>query len=360
MLPDVLWVVEADVGGDLGDPRVLTDSVIASQRMRVASPAAFLTSIGFRQTAISLRSTQDVQTAVRHSPKTVVFSKMLGTTDSKHHFDLHEQLLIALVEQKTRVIVDVCDNYFLGPAAEQLKRMISKATAVVANSAVTADLILENTDALAEVIGDPVETSWGDSTPRLASRSLIDVFKRRRRHPVNLLWFGGPLRSFEPLLKLLPAISKLSKQHPITLNLVSAAFSEIIQAADDINRAGSPDFRAEFTAWNRQGLQSALLQSDLVLLPGDSRDPSRTGASANRLIDAIWAGRYVVASGIPSYWEFRDAASIGDDIISNLIWVLKNPRNLRQRINIGQSIIRKKYSPDAIGHAWRSVLKAPE
>lgn len=358
MLPDVLWVVEADTE-DIGDPRLLADSVIASQRMRVASPAAFLTSIGLKQTAVSLHSARDVLAAVRYPPKAVVFSKILGTTGSRHHFNLHEQLLAALIERKSRVIVDVCDNYFLGPAAEPMKRMISKASAVVANSAATADLILENTGALAEVIGDPAETQWSDPLPRFTSRSLLDVIKRRHHDPVHLLWFGGPLRSFEPLLKLLPAISDLSKQRPIHLNLVSAAFSEITQTVDNINRIGSLNLRAEFTAWNRQALQSALLKSDLVLLPGDSRDPSRTGASANRLIDAIWAGRYVVASGIPSYWEFHQAASIGDDIIDNLVWALKNPRNLQARIKIGQSIIRKKYSPDAIGHAWQTVLRAP-
>ncbi len=360
MPPDVLWIVEADRGGAIGDPGVLADSVVASQRMRVASPAAVLSGFGMRQSATSLQSMEDVLSASRHTPKAAVFSKILGTTESKPHFDLHEQLLNTLVAKGTRVIVDVCDNYFLGPATEHMRRMISKASAVIANSAATADLIQENTGVRAVVIGDPVETSFGNSTLPVRNRSLIDVIKGRHKHPVNLLWFGGPLRSFEPLQKLFPALSELSMRHPIDLNLVSAAFPEILRAAHAMNQTGSPDFRVTFSAWTRQCLQSALVQSDLVLLPGDSRDPSRTGASANRLIDAIWAGRYVVASGIPSYWEFRHAASIGDDIIRNLDWALSHRRNLPERIEIGQSIIRKKYLPEAIGHAWWSVLKAPE
>ncbi len=363
MIPDVLWIVESDDGGDIGDPRTLTDSVIASQRMRVASPAVFLAAIGLNQAATSLQSTNDVQFASRLAPRTAVFSKILGTADSQLHFDLHEELLDTLLANGTRVIVDVCDNYFLGSASEHLRRMISKATAVVANSAVTADLIQENTSVRAEVIGDPAETRWGNAHLPAPTRRLLDVFRRRFQrsvNPVNLLWYGGPLRSFESLHKLLPALSSLSRQHPIALNLVSAPFSEILQAANKINEIGTPDFRVTFSTWTRECLQSALLKTDLVLLPGDSRDPSRTGASANRLIDAIWAGRYVVASGIPSYWEFRHAASIGDDVIENLNWALKHPRQLKKRIDIGQSIIRKQYSPEAIGHAWWSVLKASE
>ena len=363
MIPDVLWIVESDGGGYVGDPRTLADSFIASQRMRVASPAVFLAAIGLNQAATSLQSTNDVQFASRLSPKTAVFSKILGTADSQLHFDLHEELLDTLLANGTRVIVDVCDNYFLGPASEHLRRMISKATAVVANSAVTADLIQENTSVRAEVIGDPADTRWGNSHLPVPTRCLINVFRRRFQRPanhVNLLWYGGPLRNFESLHQLFPALSNLSRQHPIALNLVSAPFTEILQAANEVNETGTPDFQVTFSAWTRQRLQSALLKSDLVLLPGDSRDQSRTGASANRLIDAIWAGRYVVASGIPSYWEFRHAASIGDDVINNLSWALKNPRLLRKRIDIGQAIIRQKYSPEAIGHAWWSVLKAPE
>jgi hypothetical protein len=363
MIPDVLWIVESDGGGDVGDPRTLADSVIASQRMRVASPAAFLAAIGLNQAAASLQSADDVHFASRLTPRTAVFSKILGTADSQLHFDLHEKLLDNLLANGTRVIVDVCDNYFLGPAAEHLRRMISKATVVVANSAVTADLIQENTSVQAEVIGDPVETRRGDSHLPAPSRRLVDVLRRRHQrpeNPVNLLWYGGPLRSFESLHKWFPALSSLSRQHPIILNLVSAPFPEILQAANEINGSGTPDFRVTFSAWTRQCLQSALLRSDLVLLPGDSRDQSKTGASANRLIDAIWAGRYVVASGIPSYWEFRHAASIGDDVIANMSWALKHPRQVQKRIDVGQSIIREKYSPEVIGHAWWSVLKAPE
>lgn len=359
MPPDVLWIVEVDGGGDIGDPQALAGSIIASQRMRVAIPSGYLSELGLIQTAVSLQSPDDVQLAISLTPKTAVFSKILGTVNSKLHFDLHELLLYALLERGTRVIVDVCDNYFLGPGAEQLTRMISKATVVVANSAVTADLIRDMTGVAAEVIGDPTETRWHNPHSPATTRSFIDVLTRRRRRPVNILWFGGPLRSFEPLEALIPRLSALSKKYPITLTLVSAAFPEILQAADKINASGSSTFTAAFSAWTRERVQAALVKSDLVLLPGDSLDPSRAGASANRLIDAMWAGRYVVASGIPSYWEFRHAASIGDNIISNLSWALNHPRHLQKRIAIGQSIIREKYSSRAIGQAWWSVLKAP-
>ena len=206
------------------------------------------------------------------------------------------------------------------------------------------------------MIGDPAETAWGAPDFPILTRGWARVLGSKLDRPLKLLWYGGPLRSFEPLLNLLPELARFSERQPLSLHLVSGAFKDIEGAIERFDRGPSRNIRLTFSAWTPQCLEAAISAADLVLLPGNPGDPARTGASANRLIDAIWAGRYVVASGIPSYWEFRHAASIGDDLIANLSWVLSHPGVIARRIEAGQNIIRSRYTPEAIGLAWRAVL----
>jgi hypothetical protein len=357
MSPDVLWIVEQDSQLDAQDLDSLSHSTMASKRMRVATPAAYLALHGQTQAAHSLQSDEDFHTILAKSPRTVVFSKILATSGMTPYLERYERLFCTFLDSKTKVIVDVCDNYFLGPAAAYLGRMMSKATVVVANSEATADLIFEHTGAKSTVIGDPAETAWGVPGFPSMKRGWASVLGRRQSRPLQLLWYGGPLRSFEPLLKLLPRLVEFSERQPISLHLVSAPFADIEGTVERFNQSAPHNFRLTFRAWNRQDLGAAISAADLVLLPGDPGDPSRTGASANRLIDAIWAGRYVVASGIPSYWEFRHAASIGEDLIAHLDWALSHPQLIVKRIEAGQNIIRERYTPAAIGRAWQAVLK---
>lgn len=311
---------------------------------------------GVPQRAVSIRDDQDFELLRTATPSMTVFSKILGIGGMEGHLERHERLAEEYASRGIPVVIDVCDNYFAVAASPYLRRMIKCARSVVANSSATADLISESTGIEASVIGDPVESDR--SAPAFDSpvRSLLTRFWRRPRRPLNLLWYGGPLRSFEPLRRLLPRLARLSASIPINLHLVTATFEEVDASVQSINSQGN-HFHARLTPWSSEAMRSAISAADLVILPGDAGDPSRFGASANRLAEAIWGGRYVVASGIGSYWEFHEVASVGDDVIAGILWACRHAEEVRRRIALGQQIIQERYTPEAIGHAWHALAR---
>ena len=351
----ILWVVDCGADAPPADPIRLSGSPIASQRMRVAAPAAHLADLGLTQRAASMRDERDFESLRTATPSVAIFSKLLGTAGMEAHLERHERLAGEFGRRGIPVVIDVCDNYFIAAAAPYLVRMIKCASRVVANSDATADLIAEATGIKASVIGDPVESARSIPAFNSPVGNLLSRFWRRTDRPLNLLWYGGPLRSFEPLQRMLPGLTHLSTTVPIDLHLVTAKFEEVEAAAQGVNNQEN-HLRARLTPWSRESIRDAISAADLVILPGDASDPSRFGASANRLAEAIWGGRYVVASGIASYWEFREAASVGDDVIAGVLWACRHAEEVRRRIALGQKIIQARYTPQAIGHAWRSLV----
>jgi glycosyltransferase involved in cell wall biosynthesis len=79
--------------------------------------------------------------------------------------------------------------------------------------------------------------------------------------------------------------------------------------------------------------------------------------SANRIVEALWAGRFVVAHPIPSYLEFADCAWLGADVADGIAWVLQNQESIAGRIRAAQDRIAAVYSPDRIAAQWEQILE---
>ncbi len=75
-------------------------------------------------------------------------------------------------------------------------------------------------------------------------------------------------------------------------------------------------------------------------------------------MEAIWAGRFVVANPIPSYREFDDFAWLGDSIVDGIKWALDHPDEVRRRIAAGQEYIEKNHSPEVIARQWDAAFRA--
>jgi glycosyltransferase involved in cell wall biosynthesis len=79
--------------------------------------------------------------------------------------------------------------------------------------------------------------------------------------------------------------------------------------------------------------------------------------SANRIVEALWAGRFVVAHPIPSYLEFADYAWLGADLAEGISWVMRNQESIAGRIRAAQDRIAAAYSPDSIAAQWERILE---
>jgi SAM-dependent methyltransferase len=108
----------------------------------------------------------------------------------------------------------------------------------------------------------------------------------------------------------------------------------------------------EFVEWD-ETLQWRLVdEADVVLIPSDASDPAKAVKSANRLTDALHAGRYVIASPIPSYLPYADHAALTDNPVQALHTYMKDPAAARTRIARGQSAVVAEWSPEQVAGLW--------
>jgi hypothetical protein len=93
--------------------------------------------------------------------------------------------------------------------------------------------------------------------------------------------------------------------------------------------------------WELQG--QLLSECDIVLMPVMTDNPRTDTKSANRLIDSIISGKFVVTTPLASYQEFSEY-SWQDDYITGIKWALANPAEVIKKIEAGQKYTEENYS----------------
>jgi SAM-dependent methyltransferase len=175
--------------------------------------------------------------------------------------------------------------------------------------------------------------------------------------PLRLLWFGHGT-NLASIVELLPELHALVTRCDVALHLVTAPNAGIEQVCVRFNEHHAPAFQLRLSPWSADMTWRALRDCDLVIIPIQKDDPRKAVKSPNRLIEGLWAGRFVIANPIPSYEEFGAFAWLGDSIVSGIGWALDHPRDVMRRIAAGQSYIEKNYSPGAIARDWDAAIQA--
>lgn len=222
---------------------------------------------------------------------------------SKHGWDEK------LAEGYKRIVFDVCDDHFGTGNDSFYRKMIDRADAVVCNSAAMQWRIWQQTGKASRVIPDPYEfdekePSWGD----------------------GLVWFGHE-SNLRDLWREVPSLQGYK------MSVVSKPVAEGI------------------TEWSTGAVIDALDKAAVCILP-TGRSPCK---SANRLIEAIRRGKFVVANPLPAYEEFSGLVWVGD-IREGVDWAHHNREEALQRVLKAQAYIRSRYSPERIGKLWKAIL----
>jgi hypothetical protein len=220
----------------------------------------------------------------------------------KHFLDLE------IAKQFKKRVFDVCDDHFDGPNGGYYRKAFEIADLVTCNSEAMRFRI-HQMGRIAKVIPDPYETqrkipTWGE----------------------GVLWFGHE-RNLSELYRVAPKIKQ-------KITIVSKRMS------------------AEIIEWSPEAQEKALAECAVVILP-TGRSPCK---SANRLLEATMAGKFVVAEPLPAYEEFTDLW-IGD-IAEGLDFAFANPEKCLQRVRWTQGRIEALYSPKVIGRQWLHVLRS--
>jgi len=271
---------------------------------------------------------------------------------------------LAAVERLGRrgatVIVDVCDFKF-GPqyaamlthsfgadaasrSEDYLRRLLLLADAVTVP---TAELGARLQQALAapldlHVVGDPVEVSRGEA--RFSPGATL-----------RLLWFGSigqhaaALRAF--LRAEAPAIAA---RHAAELLILCESLDPADQAS--LERPPCPGFAVRAAAWSLAALEAALARCDAAIMPFLADPETALNKSNNRAVQALQAGRFVLANPIPSYRELDAYCHVGNSIAAGLRAALDDPAAVVERVRRGQVFAAAHHAPAAVGARWAEIF----
>lgn len=329
----------------IADPKLLeftTDDVgspLASYRYRMLIPRRALQQRGH---AVKIVPLDDEPGRFDHAieqlrgTEVVIFGK---TT----HLELNERLLAAAQQIDVTAVADFCDDYFDQDdrVGEHFRKMVMWADAISVSTPFLARRVTETAARDAAVIPDPYEGPRGQA-------------KWAPGAQLQALWFGH-VPNFAGLQNSLDVL--VSAGIPMRLVVMTLSLPEVLQWCA-ANSAPAPHFALEFREWSLQGLWQALRDCDLALIPVEPAQQFNLAKGHNRVVEPLWAGRFVIANPVPAYAAFSDWAWIGDDLVAGLRWAMGHPAEVVARINRAQKDILARLPPLTIAKSWEKMLKS--
>lgn len=311
-------------------------SIAASHRYRMHIPAKVLRDLGHTVDIVPLNDARPSGADV----------SVLGKVFIDGDFQAKAKAMLEAASG--RVVVDVCDNHFDKPkVGDYWKQACSRADVCVVASPAMGEVVSRYTSSPVVVIGDPLASPYG--SPRAYKPSLFI------RKPLKVAWYGM-INNVTAMERAAFDIMDRLKE-PMEFHLCTSKN----QAVDHLCEVFSTEFkkaRMFFHEWSEETQWKMVSECDVVLIPTNPSDAAKAVKSANRMTDAINAGRYVIASPIPAYQPFAKVASVTTDIPAALKWYTKNPAEALAKIAKGQELV-KACSPESIAQAWLRAFAPP-
>jgi hypothetical protein len=162
------------------------------------------------------------------------------------------------------------------------------------------------------------------------------------------MWFGDPYN----LNYLYRAFGIFPRTIPLRVVIVSKPPAPEWIARNSALAPGNMAF--EYCPWSIENMIRTARLADACVIPSDTADPRKNGASANRLISALALGLPVAADTLDSYREFADCFI--DLRGANFHDLIADPLKYREMVLRAQNGIVQKFSVEALGARWASVL----
>ena len=312
-------------------------SDVASVRYRALIPAKELTARGHHASVIGLDRGcfNNVRDQIADADF-VVFRRNHSNPECS------EQMLREMTAQGVKTLFDISDDSFSDEFGPHFLRMSAQAGTIVTASANLQEIVRRHAKRESIVVGDPFEGRRGEA------RWLPG------RDRLKALWFGNGA-NIPSLQAAFPALLNAGNSHPIDLRIVTH-YPGLERACKEFNGRYRHRLSLRYAEWSIKETASSLAATDFVLIPAMPDARWTLAKSPNRIIESLWAGRFVVAYPIPSYLEFKDWAWLGADPAEGIAWTIANGGAIPDRIRAAQDHIDASYSPQRIGLEWERVL----
>lgn len=242
------------------------------------------------------------------------------------------------------VVYDLCDDHFdHAPFGEILVNTCRSADVVVASTQLLAETIQSRTGRIACVIPEPYEGPKGKAKWSPASDRI------------KLLWFGH-WTNLDTIEDVIPNFVEYGAKCPLSLTVVTTSTIDLLTKFKQFNQRHRHRLSLRFVKWTSGDTWRELDAADIVVIPQKVNERTRNAKSANRLIESVWAGRFVIANPVPSYLEFGEWVALHENICDGLDWSLANQGLIASRIDGAQVHIEENFSPSMIAGRWECVL----
>jgi hypothetical protein len=337
----IRWLV--DWPGDAGS---LSASSVASHRYRTGLPAQALRAQGHR---IDITTLGELRNGADLLCDVLVVGKLFFDQNAER-LSHSTGLFLRAAEGAAKSVADVNDNHFSTPGIADYWRRLCKAVNVcTVGSSTMGQYVSEHAAGAVVTVGDPLASPSGE--PRVYRSGFFS------RKPLKIAWYGVG-KNFPAFGDAAYAIMARPLGVPVEFHVVTAKHPKV----DEVCRVFSEKFGSRgsmmFHPWSDQEQWSVVTSCDLVLIPSDPADPTRAVKSANRLTDAIHAGRYVIASPVPAYLPYTDVVTITDDIPGAIQQYVSDPGSALARLKAGQARVEQDCGADAIADQWLRAFNA--
>lgn len=343
------WIVQ-----DAGDG----SSDIGSSRYRAHIPARELRAAGADAAVLPL---DEALARAAELQGVVVLQKLLPA--GAGYAERYRALLERLPAQ-CRLVLDVNDDHFhLADFARFYEGARPRAQGWIVSTEQLARRLRNVLGVKAGIVPDPYEGALAPPRPPLGwlARTLMGSLDRVLKDGVqsahmSLLWFGYPsnLGGLQDALEDLAGAAQVASLH---IDCVTRREPAVEEWMATMNAHFSPRVQLGLHAWSPETMRERLAACDLVIIPARLDEPGKLAKSANRLLEGLVAGKFVVAHPVPAYLEFQEHAWIGERLSQGIAWAAAHPRKAVQRIRSGQRLAAARYSPAAIARRWGEALE---
>ncbi len=336
---------------------------LATNRYRAILPAKGLRDIGYLVELVDMKEWDVGAYMPDNRPDVLVVGKLLP---SQYSEQLSRRLLSGVASAQragVKVIADVNDDHFQNPQlGAYWTELVQRVDGVVVGSQAMAESVSEHTNRPVHVVGDPVVAPLGElKSFRRASGwqgGLQKILTALGGAPqrLRLVWFGNPV-NWPSMAAWVPALAKLAKKQPWYLEVISRPGKGIETFVSGFNAACNTAALMEFVPWAEETVWEQVQDAHIVLIPSDLADAGKRVKSANRLVDALNCGCFVIASPVPAYESFSDCAWLGEDPAAGVEWAMTHSQEVGEMIQRGQQRIAEDCSLAAVAAAWGSVFE---
>lgn len=338
-------------------------SELASNRYRAILPAQAIEDLGHQVNFIAHMQGRWVTTP---RPDVLMIGKLLPTNDSLQadgFQSMAEHVLTQIKKAQTEgivVIADFNDDYFHHPVKGSYWCDLAQTVdCCIASTEPMAELLQKFTNKPIHVIGDPIAAPLYPAKVFQKKKNIQQkILRWMGSDPENclkLVWYGN-IVNWPAMEQWINILSDFKKEQLWLLHVITKPHPKILDFIEKFNIKNGHQFFIKFEEWSESGQWKLVKDSDIVLIPSDVNDRAKKVKTSNRLTDALYAGRYVVASPLPAYLPYSKVASLTDNPKYAIEAYLQSPEACLKKIQQGQKMVLERLNSTEIAGLWIDAI----